>query len=825
MAKLRTAGTGQAFQLPARRPLPFDWRRTVVFAVAFYASAELGRFLSIQTTSYVSFWLPTGVCCATLLLHEKRAWPWLLLATLPANILFDSMHGTPILTILLFYVANTSEALLGAYLVRRFVAEVPSLTDLREFIGLLGFGALGGPALGAAIGAFALMQWGVSHSFMQAWTTWWASAAMAVLLVAPLILTWSYKAPPDDRRYDQSGRLPEALLLIGGLIVSVWYLLVLNKGIAEPSNILLMIFVIWAGLRFGPRGATGSTMLLALLMAFLTTHYQKGLSADQILSGDYIWTMQTILTLTCLVGLIPAIILGERNQKLAALHESEERYRHLTEASFEGVIISENGVVVDVNNQVLSLLDCERHDVVGHQILEFVSPESRDLVDEAIRTERETPYQHRMLRKNVEFEAEAQARTIRQDARSLRITTLRDITDRKAAEMKHRALEEELREAQKMEALGTLAGGTAHEFNNILGIISGFGELSKMELSETAVVRPYMDGILRAVYRAREIVQQILMFSRKLDRERQNVNLSSVVADALKDFRPTLPSGVNMEVELAPEAATVLGDATQIHQVILNVCVNAVHATEERGGTILVSQRIVGLDQSARRLDPALRSGEYVRVSVVDDGIGMDPAVQARMYEPFFTTKPHGKGSGLGLAVVHGIMKSHEGAVVVRSEPGKGSRFDLYFPRVAPAADPQTSESGETALPLPGNGEHILVVDDEPALTDITVRSLRRVGYRATGFHSASEALEAFQRQPGEFALVITDLTMPDMNGTQLAKRLHELAPDLPIILATGYVDIENASGLQEYGIRKLLQKPIMFNVLGNIVREALNPK
>lgn len=824
MVNYGLAGTGHASQVPARSPLPFDLNRTIVFSLAFYLCAELGRFLSIQTTSYVSFWIPTGLCCATLLLHESRAWPWLLLATLPANILFDGLHGTPPLTILLFYIANTCEAFVGAWLVRRFVAEVPSLTDLKEFIGLLGFGALVGPAFGAAIGAFALAQWGVSHSFFQAWITWWSSAAMAVLLVAPLILTWSYKAPADDLRNDSYGRLPEALLLLGGLILSVWYVLVLDKGIAAPSNAFLMVFVIWAGLRFGPRGATGSTMLLALLVAFLTTHYQKGLSADQISSGDYIWTMQTLLTLTCVVGLIPSIVLGERNQKLLALHESEERYRNLTAASFEGVFITENGVVLDINDQGLALLGRERHEVIGHPGVEFVCPEFRELVADAFRSNREAPYELRLFRGNSVFDGEVQARMIRVNGRMLRMSALRDITERKLAEQKHLALEEELREAQKMEALGTLAGGTAHEFNNIMGIISGFGELAKMELSEGSSAHPHLDGVLRAVRRARDVVQQILTFSRRQERERRHVHLNSIVAEVLRHFGSTLPSGVELMTDLQGDAAMVIGDATQIHQVVLNVLINAAHATEKRGGTIHVTQRIVELQDSAYRINPALRAGRFARISVNDNGHGMDSAVLTRIFEPFFTTKPHGKGSGLGLAVVHGIMKSHDGAVVVHSEPGKGSGFDLYFPiAVVEAKAVETLPSKDSDVPPQGNGEHILVVDDEPALTDITVRCLRLLGYRATGVHSGSEALEMLSQPDDGIHMVITDLTMPGMSGTTLAKKIREFNSRIPIILATGFVNIDNSLLIHDAGVMTVLQKPITFNALGHAVREVLD--
>jgi CheY-like chemotaxis protein len=292
------------------------------------------------------------------------------------------------------------------------------------------------------------------------------------------------------------------------------------------------------------------------------------------------------------------------------------------------------------------------------------------------------------------------------------------------------------------------------------------------------------------------------------------------VADTVKLIRTTLPEEVKIETDLVPGASAILGNPTQIHQVLINLCTNAWHAMKKGGGLIRVSQRTVTLDPTAPALHAALHAGPYVRLSVEDNGQGMDAATQARIFEPFFTTKGPGKGTGLGLAVVHGIMQAHDGAVVVQSQPGQGTTFHLYFPAELAAPAKSLSE-GPASLPC-GAGEHVLLVDDEAALAQAATLSLARLGYRVTGVHSAAEALKSFHLQPEEIDLVITDLTMPGMNGIELANALHDIRPELPIILASGFGGMRTANFANGPGQRAVLQKPFTTEVLARTVRQML---
>jgi PAS domain S-box-containing protein len=400
------------------------------------------------------------------------------------------------------------------------------------------------------------------------------------------------------------------------------------------------------------------------------------------------------------------------------------------------------------------------------------------------------------------------------------VAQIQDITGRKRAEEQRKKLEEQLRQAQKMEALGTLAGGTAHEFNNILGIIIGYSDLAKLELAPGHPVARHLEEVLKAGQRAKEIVQQILTFTRQQKDQRELILLHPIVADAVKLIRTTLPVEVKIVTDIEPGTSAILGNPTQIHQVIFNLCTNAWHAMKNGAGLIRITQRTVRLEETVPALHPALHAGPYVRLSIEDNGKGMDAATLARIFEPFFTTKGPGKGTGLGLAVVHGILQAHDGAVVVQSQPGQGTTFHLYFPAEL-AAPAVPSPAGPGSIPA-GAGQHILLVDDEAALAQATSLSLSRLGYRVTEVHSAREALTAFEQQPGGIDLVLTDLTMPGMNGIDLTNALHGIRPELPIILASGFGGARTAHFARGPGLRAVLQKPFTAEALARTVHQML---
>jgi PAS domain S-box-containing protein len=428
------------------------WQRAVGFGAAWFLCAEVGSHLSARGGTFVSFWLPAGLLLAVLLLNRTRNWPWFLLMVLPVNFLFDLIHDpqkNPEI-IFAFYCANMMQASTGAWLVRRFVAARPTLATLKEFTGLLGFAAVLSPMLGAIIGAATLVHFGLSPSFGQSWKIWWGSNAMAVLILTPFILVWFSGARRGTRnRIDSPKRMAEAVLLLLGLTGYGWYLLAYDQGIMASNKSIMIPFLLWAGLRFGPRWATAVMLLLALVISFFTSHFSIGLTPAQVSSGDYIFLLQTFLAMAALVALIPAIVSDERDRFLEETRESEERFKNLSAAAFEGICLSENGRILDVNSQFLAMFGYEKDsEVIGRPIVELVAPESRAMAEEAVSRGRETIYGHQLLRRDGSiFFAEAQAKMIRRDGRNVRMTALRDITSLKNAEEALRESEEKFSKA------------------------------------------------------------------------------------------------------------------------------------------------------------------------------------------------------------------------------------------------------------------------------------------------------------------------------------------------------------------------------------------
>ncbi len=381
-------------------------------------------------------------------------------------------------------------------------------------------------------------------------------------------------------------------------------------------------------------------------------------------------------------------------------------------------------------------------------------------------------------------------------------------------------LESQVRQAQKMEAMGTLAGGIAHDFNNILGAVFGFSYLLQQDTADNAAAQENIAEIVKAASRAKDLVQQILTFSRRRETDRKEVMLGPLLKEAVKFLRATLPAGIEIETQVAADAPTILADPTQIYQVVVNLATNALHAMEGRLGRLTVTLEPVQPEPEFITSHAGMRENTpYIRLAVADTGCGMEARTLERIFEPFFTTKPVGKGTGLGLAVVHGIVQSHGGIITVESEKGKGTTFCIYLP--VHKRDGILIKKKRREIP-PGQGQKILVVDDETALTTMQQKLLKRLQYQVLTANHPQEALDLMRANPAQFDLVITDLTMPEMNGLELAAELHTLRPDLPIILASGYSAALDRATLHAANISELLEKPISDEKLAEAVHRAL---
>jgi PAS domain S-box-containing protein len=391
----------------------------------------------------------------------------------------------------------------------------------------------------------------------------------------------------------------------------------------------------------------------------------------------------------------------------------------------------------------------------------------------------------------------------------------RDITERRGAEQERAWLEAQLRESQKMEAIGLLAGGVAHDFNNILGAILGNAELARQEMTRAPAALSSLDEIRKAGQRGRDLVGQILAFSRKQPVARRRLSLPAIVEESVRMLRATLPATVKVDFTFARDVPAILADVTQMGQIIVNLATNAADAMDGLPGTLDIRIERVAVDGSAT-YPRELAEGRYARISVRDDGHGMSARTIERIFEPFFTTKPVGEGTGLGLPVVHGLVRDHGGAIAVHSEPGKGTRFDLYFPATTEsgAAEPRAPEAASARAQ--GRGEHILYLDDDEAQVFLVTRMLERRGYRVSGFLNQREALDALKRDPGSFHLVVTDYSMPGMSGLDVARAVREIRADLPVAVATGYVTDQLQAQATDAGVRDVIFKP-------NVVQEFID--
>jgi PAS domain S-box-containing protein len=389
----------------------------------------------------------------------------------------------------------------------------------------------------------------------------------------------------------------------------------------------------------------------------------------------------------------------------------------------------------------------------------------------------------------------------------------RDVTD----EIK---MTERLRQAQKMEAIGTLAGGIAHDFNNILGPIFGFTEIAMMDLTEGDKIRRDLEQVLKSAQRARELVAQILTFSRQTEEERKPVEIVPVINEVLKLLRSSLPSTIEIRKDFKIISGRVFGDPTQVHQILMNLCANAAHAMREKGGLLEINLDEIYIDEKKRNVYPDLEQGVYLRLTVRDTGHGMNAARVERIFEPYFTTKAPGEGTGLGLAMVHGIIRKHGGTITVESTPGKGSTFHIMLPKLE--SEEKEKKTGRSA-PLPKGNEHVLFVDDEEMVTEMMRQMLGKLGYKVTVRKNGKEALEIFRAKPDNFDIVVTDLTMPHMTGLELSKELLKIRPGIPIILCTGFSSTLTQESVREMGMRELVLKPIVLRKMAVSVRNALD--
>ncbi|MBA3545006.1 MAG: PAS domain S-box protein [Nannocystis sp.] len=532
-----------------------------------------------------------------------------------------------------------------------------------------------------------------------------------------------------------------------------------------------------------------------------------------------------------LTGIIQDIT--DRKQAEVTLRESEQRLASIVDSAMDAIItVDESRRILVFNAAAGAMFRCSAEDAIDRPIEHLVPQRFRaghadqlrafNIDGPSTRARADRVAITGLRADGEEFPAELSLSRIEVQGQQIYSVIVRDVSARHAAEAARDALEAQLRVSQKMKAIGTLASGIAHDFNNILGAIYGYTELARQHAGPNPAVLEFLDEVSRAASRAAALVRQILAFSRQEQLQRQPMHLAPVVQEVLQLLRAVVPSSITFQTALARDAWPVLANPTQIHQIVMNLGTNAAHAMQGRTGKMVVTLDPCLVDAELTGLVPDLRPGPHVRLTMTDTGHGMDRATSERVFDPFFTTKAPGEGTGLGLSVVHGIMRSHDGAITVRSAPGEGTTFDLYFPALI-SATPETTAT--TTAVLRGNGERILFVDDDEALGRLGRRMLERLGYVVEVQSRPQLALDAVRARPDAYDVVVTDLTMPELRGTDLAQHMRQVNPALPILLTSGYSADLTPASMQAVGIQEVLLKPFTAAELAAAIHRVLAAK
>jgi len=512
--------------------------------------------------------------------------------------------------------------------------------------------------------------------------------------------------------------------------------------------------------------------------------------------------------------------LSEQKKVEEALRENEIKFRYLFNLSPQPISLTDlNGKVLDVNQKFCEKMQYSRNEVIGKNTLDLGFPaEDRQIfIDRLIETGDVAGYEiyHRIKDKQ-SIQVQLYSKLIQLKGEFYTLTVFHDITAQ-------RKLEAQLVQSQKMEAIGTLAGGIAHDFNNILSAILGYIELSKIYIEPDSKVSHYLEEVFQAGNRAKELVRQILSISRQAEQKRKPVNINVITREALRMLKATLPSSIEINENLDETICLIEADPIQIHQVVMNLVTNAGQSMKDTGGILAVTLEKEEFLSNVKKNDQDIKSGEYVKLTISDTGYGILKEDRKRIFDPYYTTKAQGVGTGLGLAVAQSIVKKHGGNILFSSEPGFGTDFFVYLPLIDDKNIKGRDDIFEITSLLPTGNEHILLVDDEETIIDTGREMLEYLGYTVRTHNKSTYALTDFKKSPEAYDLIISDMTMPEMNGDELAKKMIDIRPDIPVIICTGYNPKIDDQSAEKIGLKAFIFKPLTFQKLATTVRDVLD--
>ena len=796
---------------------------------AYFALAWLSTRMTPRVGDIAYLWPAGGFALAMLLIAPARLW----LPFLASVFLADVLHAETVTHALhksLGYASVYFACLLLASLtIRRWLGTPLRLDGIRRLILFILIAPLGGNLLAAASGAFVSVVFS-DQPFLQTFRAWWVSDALGILLITPFVLAWVDFHPSAFKRIRTRNAI-EAVVCFGGLIVVSHVAFSAGPipgGGVPPLTHFIIPFLVWAALRFRTRGQSAAMILVSIIAVGDTMRGLGPFSAAFVEPELSVLYLQMFLMVAAVMTLTGTALMRERMSAQRTAEEWKLRY--------EAAVVSAGNVLYDLDLDTHEVVwGGNTHGVLGYEPHELGDADAwlacvhpKDLgkiksqITEVAPGEQQThTLEYRLRRKDgVYIDVEDTGRVVRlpHGKAGRAIGFLKDVTERKRAEAERVGLDAQLREAQKMEALGTMAGGIAHDFNNILGAILGYGELAEADTPAGSRQRQQLSAIMDAGRRGKALVEQILTFARRGAREKRAVELWPVVSELRDLLVASTPANVTIRVEVDDPHAGVVADATHMHQLLMNLCINAVQAMPE-GGQLVIGLGSERVERPRALSQGHLQPGPHAVLSVRDEGIGIAPEVAARMFEPFFTTKGQGRGTGLGLALVQAIVADQGGAIHVETKPGEGTLFKVYLPAARKSDMVAEKRAAETPR---GSGETVLVVDDDPAVLAMTEDMLARLGYEPVGFESSVKALEAFGARPERFDVVLTDELMPDLTGTQLAMKLRALRPEVRVVIASGYGGPELRSRARNAGVSQVIDKPYESSTIAQALAAAL---
>jgi PAS domain S-box-containing protein len=787
-------------------------------ALAYLVAARFGLFFTVDSKQVAILWPAAGIALAGLVVWGSRYWPAVAAGALLQPILWGQGFG--VAAGIAF--GNTASVVVGAEVLRRLRGFDPHLTKLHDVLILAAVGAVFAPLISATIGIGTLSLAGkiATDALPMFWATWWASDAFGVLLVAPLVLSWAGRGglhvperpPRRELAFDLS------LIMLASWLV-VWH------GALRPG--VLFVPILLLAVRHGVRGAATLMPAVAMVAAMAASQgvgAYAGLEAPAATGELYGYLMAL-----CSVGLVTGAAVSERELTTQALRAANEAQRAILDACPVAI------VALDLERRCTMwsgaaerMFGWSASEVVGRplSVLPYLPPdkagEFEELWKRQLAGQQVLGHETTRLRRDGALVPVSLSVAFLKDGIGRPVGlmgVLEDVTARRAAEAALNRSEAQFRQAQKLGAVGRLAGAVAHDFNNLLTVILGNVQLAIDGVDRQAEARTDLEQVHEAARKAATLTRQLLTFSRKQVLERKVFDLNEVITDLGTMIRRLIGADIEFALNLQSNAGKVDADPGQIEQVIMNLVVNARDAMPE-GGKLTIEASEAVLDAPAHHARGTIPPGSYSVLAVSDTGVGMTPQVQEHLFEPFFTTKEAGKGTGLGLATVHGIVSQSEGHVVVYSEHGAGTTFKIYLPKVP---DRMNGASTSAELAAPHGTETILLAEDDDAVRAVAERVLRGHGYAVLAARDPAAALALLKEHRGPVDLLLTDVIMPQISGRHLASEVAELRPGTPVLYMSGYTDdAVLRHGVLDAGLA-YLEKPFTPGTLLRKVREVLD--